>query len=50
MSKSLFEHTSWDAILELTKIELELIPDSEMYVFFEKSIRGGISYISSRYS
>ena len=25
---------SWDAMLEMTKIELELIPDPDMYIFF----------------
>ena len=34
----------------MTKIELELIPDADMYIFFEKSTRGGISYIFKRYS
>ena len=38
---------SWDAMLKMTKIKLEL-PD--MYIFFEKVTRGGISYISNRYS
>ena len=41
---------SWDAMLKMTKIELELIPDPDMYIFFEKGTRGGISYISNRYS
>ena len=34
----------------MTKIELELIPDPNMYTFFEKSTRVGISYISNRYN
>ena len=37
-------------MLKMTKIELELIPDPDMYTFFEKGTRGGISYISNRYS
>ena len=41
---------SWDAMLKMTKIELELIPDPDMYIFFWKGTRGGISYISDRYS
>ena len=41
---------SWDAMLIMTKIKLELISDPEMYIFFEKGRRGGISYISNRYS
>ena len=39
---------SWDAMLKMTKTELELIPDPDMYIFFEKVTRGGISYISNR--
>ena len=34
----------------MTKIELELIPDPEMYIFFGKSSRSGILCISNRYS
>ena len=41
---------SWDAILKMTKIKLELVPDPDRYIFFEKGTRGGISYISNRYS
>ena len=37
-------------MLKMTKIKLELIPDPNMYIFFEKGIRGGIPYISNRYS
>ena len=40
----------WDANLKMTKNELELIPDAGMHIFFEKGIRGGISYNSNRYS
>ena len=42
--------SSWDAMLKMTKNELELIPDPDMYIFFEKSTRGRISYICNRYS
>ena len=41
---------SQDAMLKMTKIRLELIPDSNMYLFFEKGTRGGTSYISQRCS
>ena len=41
---------SWDATLKMTKIGLQLIPDPDMYIFFGKGTRGGISYISHRYS
>ena len=37
---------SWDAILKMTEIKLELISDIDMYYFVEKGLRGGISYIS----
>ena len=41
---------SWDAMFKITKIELDLILDRDMYIFFEKGTTGGISYISNRYS
>ena len=41
---------SCDAMLNMTKVELELITDPDMYIFFEKGIRGQVSYISNRYS
>ena len=34
----------------MTKVELELVTDPGMYILFEKGMRGGISYISNRYS
>ena len=36
---------SWDAKLKMTKVDLELIPDPDMYIFFEKGTRGGFSNI-----
>ena len=41
---------SWDEMLSVTKVELELITDPDMYIFFEKGMRGGVSYISNRYA
>ena len=41
---------SWDAMLKMTKNELELITDPDLYIFFEKGTEDGISYISNRYS
>ena len=41
---------SWNAMLNMTKVKLELIPDSDMNMFFKKDIRGGVCYISNRYS
>lgn len=40
---------SWDTLLKMTKIELELLLDLDMHLFFEKAIRGGISIASIRY-
>ena len=37
-------------MLKMTKIELELIPDPDIYIIFEKGTGGGISYVSNRYS
>ena len=34
---------SWDAMLNMTKVELEIIPDPDIYLFFEKGMRGGFS-------
>ena len=41
---------SWYAILKMTKIELEIIPNPDMYLFFDKGASGGIYYVSDRYS
>ena len=40
----------WDAMLNMKKVELDLIPGPNMYIFFEKGMNGGVCYISSRYS
>ena len=37
---------SWNAMLNIAKVELQFIPNTDMYIFFEKGARGGISYIS----
>ena len=37
-------------MLKMTKIELELINDIDMYLFIGKGMREGISYIAKRYS
>ena len=36
-------------MLKMEKVGLELITDPEIYIFFEKGMRGGVSYISNRY-
>ena len=40
---------SWNAMLKMTEIELELILDNEMYLFIEKVMIGVISYIVRKY-
>ena len=34
---------SWDAMLKMTKINLEKISDSDKYMLFEQGMRGGVS-------
>ena len=41
---------SWNAMLNMTKNELELISDAEIYLFFGKVMGGKVSYNSKRYS
>ena len=41
---------SWDAILKMAGIQLEKINNIDVHLFLEKGMRGGISYISKRYS
>ena len=40
---------SWNAMLKMTDIKLDLISVIDMYQFIEKGMRGGISYIANRY-
>ena len=39
---------SWDAMLKMTGVKLEKISDIDKYLFIEKGLRGGISYITKR--
>ena len=39
-----------DAMLKVTGVEIDLLCDQDMILFFEGGIRGGISVISKRYS
>ena len=41
---------SWDAMLKMTDLKLEKISDIDKYLFIEKGLRGGISYITKRYA
>ena len=41
---------SWDAMLKMTRLQLDLISDIDMHLLIEKGMRGGISYIAKRHS
>ena len=41
---------SWDAMFNMTKLELEFFQDRDIYILFEKGTTGGASYICNRYS
>ena len=41
---------SWDPMLKMTGIQLEKIDNIDVYLFLEKGMEGGVSYISKRYS
>ena len=41
---------SWDAVLKMRKVALELTPDLDMLLFFEECTRGRIPCISNRFS
>ena len=41
---------SQDAMLEMTGIKLEKISEIDKCLFFEKRLRGGVSYIAKRYA
>ena len=38
---------SWDAMLKMTNIKLELMTDIDMFQFIEKGMHGGVSYIAN---
>ena len=40
---------SWDAMLKMTEVKLELMTDINLYQFIEKGMRGIVSYTANRY-
>ena len=41
---------SWDAMLKMRNIEIGKISDTDKYLFIEKGLRRGFSYIAKRYA
>ena len=41
---------TWDAVLKMTEVKLELISKIDLHYFIEKGMRGGISYSCNRFS
>ena len=41
---------AWDAVLKITKVQLDLLSDSDMLLMIESGIRGGIATISHRHA
>ena len=40
---------SWDAMLKMTNVKLQLMTDIDMFEFIKKGMRGRVSYIANRY-
>jgi len=41
---------AWDALLKITKVEIELLTDVDQHLFIERGLRGGVSMVSKRYA
>jgi len=41
---------SWDALLKMTKVEIELLTDIDMHLFMEKGLHGGVCTVSKRFA
>ena len=39
----------WDAMITMIKVELDLISDSDIYLFFEKGMRSAVFHLSKKY-
>ena len=39
---------SWNTMLKMTGVKLEKISDIDMYLFIQKGLRGGVSYIAKK--
>ena len=37
-------------MLKMTRIKLDIIADTDMHLFIEKGMRGGVSYIAKRHN
>ena len=42
--------SSWDAMVKMTKTELEKISNPDIHLFIERGMRGGICYVSKKCS
>ena len=42
--------SSWDALLNQTGVELELLTDIDQHLFVERGSRGGVAMVSKRYA
>ena len=36
---------SWNAMLSITKVELNIVSGVDLYLFFEKGLRGGVVFV-----
>lgn len=43
-------HLTWNAMLKMTRVQLELLTDLDMHLFIERGTRGGVSMIPNRYA
>jgi len=41
---------SWDSLLKMTKVKLELLTDIGVHLFMEKGLRGGVCMASKRFA